>query len=43
MVLKMHSTFAVHIGDWLNSEIVESAKVSVTDLAAQRSTDIGIG
>lgn len=34
MALKMHPSLAVHVGDWLKSEIVEPAGVSVTDLAA---------
>lgn len=34
MALKMHPTLAVHVGEWLRSEIVEPAGVSVTDLAA---------
>ena len=33
MGLKMHSSLAVHAGDWLKSEIVEPAGVSVTELA----------
>lgn len=33
MALKMHPSFAVHAGEWLKSEIVEPANVSVTDLA----------
>jgi antitoxin HigA-1 len=33
MALKMHPSFAVHLGDWLRSEIVEPAQVSVTALA----------
>lgn len=34
MALKMHPSLAVHVGDWLKSEIVEPAGVSVTNLAA---------
>jgi len=34
MALKMHPSLAVHVGDWLKSEIVEPAGVSVTALAA---------
>ena len=34
MALKMHPTLAVHAGDWLKTEIVEPADVSVTALAA---------
>ena len=30
MALKMHPSFAVHVGDWLKTEIVEPAQVSVT-------------
>ena len=33
MALKMHPSLAVHAGDWLKTEIVEPAQVSVTDLA----------
>lgn len=33
MALKMHPSLAVHAGEWLKSEIVEPASVSVTDLA----------
>lgn len=34
MALKMHPSLAVHVGDWLKSEIVEPAGVNVTALAA---------
>jgi antitoxin HigA-1 len=34
MALKMHPSLAVHVGDWLKSEIVDPAGVSVTALAA---------
>ena len=34
MALRMHSSLAVHVGDWLKSEIVEPAGVNVTTLAA---------
>ena len=34
MALRMHPSLAVHIGDWLKSEIVEPAGVTVTTLAA---------
>lgn len=33
MALKMHSSLTVHVGDWLKTEIVEPAQVSVTALA----------
>jgi len=33
MTLKMHPSLAVHVGDWLKSEIVEPANVSVAALA----------
>jgi addiction module HigA family antidote len=33
MALEMHPSLAVHVGDWLKSEIVEPANVSVTTLA----------
>ena len=33
MALRMHPSLAVHVGDWLKSEIVEPAGVSVTGLA----------
>ena len=34
MALKMHPSLTVHAGDWLKTEIVEPAGMSVTDLAA---------
>jgi antitoxin HigA-1 len=34
MALRMHSSLAVHVGDWLKTEIVEPAGVNVTALAA---------
>ena len=34
MALKMHCSLTVHVGDWLKTEIVEPAAVSVTALAA---------
>ncbi|RYE08297.1 MAG: addiction module antidote protein, HigA family [Hyphomicrobiales bacterium] len=33
MALKMHSSLAVHVGDWLKTEIVAPAGISVTALA----------
>lgn len=33
MALRMHPSLAVHVGDWLNTEIVAPAGVSVTALA----------
>ena len=33
MVIKLHSSFAVHPGEWLRAEIVEPARINVTDLA----------
>lgn len=33
MALKMHASLAVHAGDWLKTEIVEPAGVSVKALA----------
>ncbi len=33
MVAKLHSTFAVHPGEWLRAEIVEPAGLNVTELA----------
>ncbi|WP_299820373.1 HigA family addiction module antitoxin [uncultured Roseibium sp.] len=33
MALGMHPALAVHAGDWLKTEIVEPAGVSVTELA----------
>lgn len=33
MALRMHPSLAVHVGDWLKTEIVDPAEVSVTDLA----------
>ena len=34
MALRMHPSLAVHVGDWLKSEIVEPAGIKVTTLAA---------
>lgn len=34
MALKMHPHLAVHVGDWLKTEIVEPAGINVTALAA---------
>jgi antitoxin HigA-1 len=34
MALKIHPSLAVHVGDWLKSEIVEPAGINVTALAA---------
>lgn len=33
MALRMHPSLAVHVGDWLNTEIVVPAGMSVTALA----------
>ena len=33
MALEMHPSLAVHVGDWLKTEIVEPADLSVTALA----------
>lgn len=33
MALRMHPSLAVHVGDWLKTEIVDPAHVSVTSLA----------
>ena len=33
MALRMHPSLAVHVGDWLKTEIVEPTGVSVTALA----------
>lgn len=33
MALKMHPSLAVHVGDWLKTEIVDPAGVSVKTLA----------
>lgn len=33
MAIKLHSSFAVHPGEWLRTEIVEPAELSVTALA----------
>lgn len=33
MAIKLHSNFAVHPGEWLRAEIVESAGLNVTALA----------
>jgi antitoxin HigA-1 len=34
MALRMHPSLAVHVGDWLKTEIVDPAGLSVTALAA---------
>ncbi len=34
MALKMHHSLAMHVGEWLKSEIVDPAGLSVTALAA---------
>lgn len=34
MALKMHPSLAVHVGDWLKTEIVVPAGINVTALAA---------
>ena len=34
MALKMHPSLAVHVGDWLKTEIVEPSGLTVTALAA---------
>lgn len=33
MALEMHPSLTVHVGDWLKTEIVEPASISVKDLA----------
>lgn len=33
MALEMHLSLTVHVGDWLKTEIVEPASISVKDLA----------
>jgi addiction module HigA family antidote len=33
MVLKVHPSFAVHVGDWLKTEVVEAYGVNVKTLA----------
>ena len=33
MAVKLHSSFAVHPGEWLRAEIVDPAGLTVTDLA----------
>lgn len=33
MAIKLHSSFAVHPGEWLRAEIVEPSGLSVTELA----------
>lgn len=35
MAIKLHDSFAVHPGEWLRTEIVEPAGLSVTALAQQ--------
>ena len=34
MALRMHPSLAVHVGDWLKTEVVEPAGLGVTALAA---------
>ena len=34
MALRMHASLTVHVGDWLNTEIVKPSGLSVTALAA---------
>jgi addiction module HigA family antidote len=34
MALKMHPSLAVHVGDWLKTEVVDPAGLSVTALSA---------
>ncbi len=34
MALRMHPSLAIHVGDWLKTEIVEPSGVTVTGLAA---------
>jgi addiction module HigA family antidote len=33
MAIKLHSSFAVHPGDWLRTEIIEPAGLNVTEAA----------
>ena len=33
MAIRLHSSFAVHPGEWLRAEIVEPARLSVTEVA----------
>ena len=33
MAIKLHSSFAVHPGEWLREEIVEPSRLNVTALA----------
>ena len=33
MAIKLHSSFVVHPGKWLRSEVVEPSGLNVTDLA----------
>lgn len=33
MALQMHPSLTVHVGDWLKTEVVEPASISVNDLA----------
>ncbi len=33
MAIKLHNSFAVHPGEWLRTEVVEPAGLSVTELA----------
>lgn len=35
MAIKLHSSFAVHPGEWLRTEIVKPANLSVTALAGR--------
>ena len=33
MAIKLHPSFAIHPGEWLRAEIVEPARLNVTELA----------
>ena len=35
MAIKLHSSFAVHPGEWLRTEVVEPTGLSVTELAGR--------
>ena len=35
MAIKLHSTFAVHPGKWLRTEVLDPSGLNVTDLADQ--------
>lgn len=35
MAIKLHSSFAVHVGDWLRTEIIEPSGLNATEAAGR--------